>query len=292
MHKSGFVNIIGRPNTGKSTLLNALLGERLSIVSSKAQTTRHRIIGLLNHDDYQIVFSDTPGILFDPKYKLHHKMMRFVESAFQDADILLFISEVFEKSAALQPVLEAIQKLQIPKVLVLNKIDLTNEAEVSAKISEWKQLQLFDAIIPASALQKKNIQSLLNFILTHLPQHPPYYSKEELTDRNVRYFVSEIIREKIFNNYRQEIPYSCEVAVTTYEESPDIDRMRAEIFVERDSQKAILIGDKGSSLKKVGTEARKDIEQLIGKKAYLELFVKVKENWKDDERLLKSFGYE
>lgn len=292
MHKSGFANIIGRPNTGKSTLLNALLGERLSIVSPKAQTTRHRILGLLNSEAYQIVFSDTPGIIFDPKYKLQHKMMRFVEAAFQDADILLFLTEVFEKSASLQPVLEAVMKLNIPKALVLNKIDLAHEKEITAKVEEWKQLQVFDTIIPVSALHGSNVNMLLDFILKHLPEHPPYYSKEELTDRNVRYFVSEIIREKIFNNYRQEIPYACEVVVTDYEESSEIDRMRAEIYIERESQKSILIGEKGSSLKKVGTEARADIEKMIGKKAYLELFVKVKQNWKDDERMLKNFGYE
>ncbi|MDZ4846434.1 MAG: GTPase Era [Chitinophagales bacterium] len=292
MHKSGFVNILGRPNTGKSTLMNALLGERLSIVSPKAQTTRHRIIGLLNDDAYQIVFSDTPGIILDPKYKLHHKMMRFVETAFQDADVLLFLADVFEKSADLKGILAGAEKLKIPKALILNKIDLIKEEELQNKIKEWQQENIFDEIISVSALKKTNVDGLLEYILKRLPEHPPYYPKEELTDRNVRYFVSEIIREKIFNNYRQEIPYSCEVAVTTYEESTDIDRMRAEIFVERDSQKAILIGDKGSSLKKVGMEARKDIEELIGKKVYLELFVKVKDNWKDDERLLKSFGYE
>ncbi len=292
MHKSGFVNILGRPNTGKSTLMNALMGERLSIVSPKAQTTRHRIIGLLNSDEYQIVFSDTPGIIIDPKYKLHHKMMRFVETAFEDADVLLFLADVFEERADLKSILSGASTLKIPKALVLNKIDLVKEEELKNKIKEWKQENIFDEIIPISALKKTNVNGLLEYILKQLPEHPPYYPKEELTDRNVRYFVSEIIREKIFNNYRQEIPYSCEVAVTTYEESADIDRMRAEIFVERESQKIILIGDKGSSLKKVGMEARKDIEQLIGKKVYLELFVKVKENWKDDERLLKSFGYE
>lgn len=294
MHKSGFVNILGRPNTGKSTLMNALLGERLSIVSPKAQTTRHRIIGLLNQDDYQVVFSDTPGIILDPKYKLHHKMMRFVETAFQDADVLILLTEVFEKVTDIKKleVLQGIEKLKIPKVLVLNKVDLANEEQLAAKVAEWKAENIFDEIIPISALKKKNTDKLLKYILKQLPEHPPYYSKDELTDRNVRYFVSEIIREKIFNNYKQEIPYSCEVVVTDYEESDTIDRMRAEIYVERESQKIILIGNKGASLKKVGMEARADIEKFIGKKAYLELFVKVKDNWKDDDRLLKNFGYE
>src|SRR5688572_10683949 len=191
MHRSGFVNILGRPNTGKSTLMNALLGERLSIVSPKAQTTRHRIIGLLNDDDYQIVFSDTPGIILDPKYKLHHKMMRFVESAFEDADMLILLTEVFEKAADVKKihVLEGLDKLKIPKVLVLNKVDLATDEQVQAKINEWKQEKIFDEIIPISALKKTNTNALLEYILKHLPEHPPYYSKDELTDRNVRYFV-------------------------------------------------------------------------------------------------------
>jgi len=292
MHQSGFVNIIGRPNTGKSTLMNALLGERLSIVSPKAQTTRHRIIGLLNGEHYQIVFSDTPGIIFDPKYKLHHKMMRTVETAFEDADILLFLAEVFEKSASLKNILAEIEKLQIPKILVLNKMDLASENDVNHKINEWREKKVFELILPVSALKKTNMALLLEHILKHLPEHPPYYSKEEITDRNLRYFVSEIIREKIFNNYRQEIPYSCEVVITDYKESDEIDRIRAEILVERESQKGILLGEKGSSIKKVGMEARADIETLVGKKVYIELNLKVKSNWKDDERFLKRLGYE
>lgn len=292
MHQSGFVNIIGRPNTGKSTLMNALLGERLSIVSPKAQTTRHRIIGLLNGEHYQIVFSDTPGIIFDPKYKLHHKMMRTVETAFEDADILLFLAEVFEKSDSLKNILAEIEKLQIPKILVLNKMDLASENDVNHKINEWREKKVFELILPVSALKKTNMALLLEHILKHLPEHPPYYSKEEITDRNLRYFVSEIIREKIFNNYRQEIPYSCEVVITDYKESDEIDRIRAEILVERESQKGILLGEKGSSIKKVGMEARADIETLVGKKVYIELNLKVKSNWKDDERFLKRLGYE
>ena len=292
MHRSGFVNIIGRPNVGKSTLMNALLGEKLSIITPKAQTTRHRIIGLLNSEDYQIVFSDTPGIILDPVNGLHRAMMRSVVSSLEDADILLFITDIFEKENDLAEFLEQIGKVKMPKILVINKIDLLKNNGLEAKIKAWKKRKLFDEIAPISALGNINIITLQELILKFLPEHPAYYPKEELTDRNVRYFVSEIIREKIFLNYKQEIPYACEVVVTEYQEDHNIDRMRAEIFVERDSQKNILIGQKGSALKKVGMEARADIEKLVGKKVYLELFVKVKEKWRDDDKTLRAFGYQ
>ncbi len=291
MHRSGFVNIIGRPNVGKSTLMNVLLGEKLSIVTPKAQTTRHRIIGLLNGDDYQIVFSDTPGIITDPKYELHKAMMRPVIISLEDADLILFITDIFEKEKELAGFLDKLSVIPQPKILVINKIDLLKKDELEIKIEAWAEKNIFSVVIPVSALDKINIDKLLDVILKHLPEHPPYYPKDELTDRNVRYFVSEIIREKIFMNYKQEIPYSCEVMVTEYQESKDIDRIRAEIFIERESQKAIIIGKKGSALKKIGIESRADIENLVGKQVFLELFVKVKQNWRDDERILKGLGY-
>ncbi|HXH18544.1 MAG TPA: GTPase Era [Chitinophagales bacterium] len=291
MHHSGFVSIIGRPNVGKSTLLNALLGEKLSIVTPKAQTTRHRIIGILNGDNYQIVFSDTPGIIFEPKHKLHKAMMRSVMESLEDADVLLFITDIFEKKSDVSTFLDELQKLKAPKILVINKIDLLKSGTLESLTTAWQKQNLFNEIIPVSALQIINMDKLSGLLLNYLPEHPPYYPKDELTDRNLRYFVSEIIREKLFLHYKQEIPYSCEVVVADYKEAPDINRIRAEIIVERESQKAIIIGKKGSALKKIGIESRADIEKLAGKKVYLELFVKVRENWRNDERLLKSLGY-
>lgn len=290
-HRSGFVNIIGKPNVGKSTLMNALVGEKLSIVTPKPQTTRHRIIGLLNGDDYQVVFSDTPGIIAEPQYALHHAMMRSVLASLKDADIILYMTDVFEKAEEALELIRRMVKTNKPLILIINKIDLLKDHSLKQKICEWKKGDSFHDIVPISAQQRINIDMLLASILKYLPEHPPYYPKDELTDRNVRYFVAEIIREKIFLSYRQEIPYSCEVVVTDYKEAEDIDRIRAEILVERDSQKAILIGRKGSALKKVGIAARADIERLIGKKIYLELSVKVREGWRDDERTLKSLGY-
>lgn len=291
MHRSGFVNIIGRPNAGKSTLMNALLGEKLSIVTPKAQTTRHRIIGVLNGDDYQIVFSDTPGIVFEPKYQLHKTMMQIVSGALEDADVIIFLTDIFEKRGEVGAFLDELKKIRIPKILAINKIDLAKAGEWDARINEWQDKNSFSESIGVSALKELNLDKLLELIIKYLPEHPPYYQKDELTDRSVRYFVSEIIREKIFFNYKQEVPYSCEVIVADYKEDKDIDRVRAEIIVERNSQKAILIGDKGSALKKVGIAARKDIEALVGKKVYLELFVKVKPGWRDDENSLRSLGY-
>jgi len=291
MHHSGFVNIIGRPNVGKSTLMNALVGEKISIITPKAQTTRHRIIGVLNNDNYQIVFSDTPGMILDPKNALHRAMIRSVITSLEDADLILFMTDIFEKINEVSGFLNEMSSLTTPKILIINKVDLLKGAGVEEQIESWKKEKLFNEIIGISALLKSNIGKLVKRILKYLPEHPPYYPKETLTDRNVRYFVSEIIREKIFNFYKQEIPYACEVIVTEYQEDKNIDRIRAEIFVERNSQKAILIGQKGSALKKVGSAAREDIEVLVEKKVYLELFVKVKGGWRDDERMLKNLGY-
>ncbi len=291
MHHSGFVSIIGRPNVGKSTLMNALLGEKLSIVTPKAQTTRHRIIGVLNGDDYQIVFSDTPGIVFEPKYGLHKAMLKTIAGALEDADLIIFLTDIFEKSEDVTAFLNEMKKIRVPKILVVNKIDLAKTGKFDARIDEWQNKNSFSESIGVSALKELNLGKLRNLIIKYLPEHPPYYPKDELTDRSVRYFVSEIIREKIFHSYKQEIPYSCEVTIAEYKEDKNIDRIRAEIIVERDSQKAILIGNKGSALKKVGTAARKDIEKFVGKKVYLELFVKVKPGWRDDENLLRGLGY-
>ena len=290
-HRSGFVNIIGRPNVGKSTLMNALVGEKLSIITPKAQTTRHRIIGVLNGHNYQIVFSDTPGIIFDPKHALHRAMMRSVISSLEDADVILFMTDVFEKVKEVETFLNEIRELTVPKIMVINKIDLLKKGGIEENLRSWQQVTAFNEVVAISALQKLNCDNLTKQILRYIPEHPPYYAKDTLTDRNIRYFVSEIIREKIFNIYRQEIPYSCEVIVTEYQEDKNIDRIRAEILVERNSQKTILIGQKGSALKKVGIAARKDIESLVDKKVYLELFVKVKAGWRDDERMLKNLGY-
>jgi len=291
MHRSGFVSIIGRPNVGKSTLMNALLGEKLSIVTPKAQTTRQRIIGILNGEDYQIVFSDTPGIVFDPKYKLHKAMLRTVSGALEDADVIVFLTDIFEKKSDVSQFLDELKAVKTPKILVINKMDLAGKGEFDAKKNEWHGKHIFNETIGVSALKESNLEQLREIIIKHLPEHPPYYPKDELTDRSVRYFVSEIIREKIFHGYKQEIPYSCEVIVTDYKEDKNIDRIRAEIIVERESQKAILIGNKGSSLKKVGIAAREDIEKFVGKKVYLELFVKVKSGWRDDDRMLRNLGY-
>jgi len=291
MHRAGFVNIIGRPNVGKSTLLNALVGEHLSIVTPKAQTTRHRIIGILNGDDFQIVFSDTPGIILQPQNALHRAMLHTVISSLEDADILLFLTDIFEKASDLSEFIGEIKKVTAPKLLVINKIDLQKGKELASITQPWVKTGLFNEIIPVSALNRLNLDTLLSQIMKYLPGHPPYYPHDELTDRNLRYFVSEIIREKIFLNYRQEIPYACEVVVTDYKEQENIDKIRAEIIVERESQKSILIGKQGSALKKVGMESRADIEKLVGKKVFLELVVKVKAGWRNDERMLKSLGY-
>ena len=288
-HKSGFVNIIGRPNVGKSTLMNALVGEKLSIISPKVQTTRHRIIGIANGEEYQVVFSDTPGIL-KPKYKLQEKMMGFVESAFEDADILLIITEKGDKFDT-DEFFEKINKLDFPLLLAINKADLSDQEEMVALIELWKTRLPKAEIFVISALKNYNVQGLFNRILELMPENPPYYPKDDISDRNIRFFVTEIIREKILFNYQKEIPYSVEVTVDSYQEGEKLDRISVIIYVERDSQKGILIGHKGESLKRIGIQARKDIEKFIGKQIFLEMFVKVKKDWRDSESLLKSFGY-
>lgn len=289
MHKAGFVNIIGQPNVGKSTLMNALIGEKLSITTPKAQTTRHRIMGIANGDDYQVVFSDTPGIL-KPNYKLQEKMMGFVDAAFEDADIILFITDVTETFEQIE-VLERIKKLNIPILLVINKADLSSQEKIQELIEQWKQKVPAKEVFVISALHKFNLQSILNYIIDMLPESPPFYSKDDLSDKNVRFFVSEIIREKILMNYQKEIPYSVEVAIESYKEEDDIDKILATVYVSRDSQKGIIIGHKGTSLKKTASQARVDIEKFIGKKVFLEIYVKVRKDWRNNDNLLKQFGY-
>jgi GTPase len=290
LHQAGFVNIIGKPNVGKSTLINALTGENLSIITHKAQTTRQRIIGIVNQENYQIVFSDTPGIM-QPHYKLQEAMMREVMSAFEDADILLYLVEAGE-SADQPEMIEKIKNSNIPVIIVINKIDLTDQPALESKITAWQQALPDADVIPVSALKKANLQSIFNSILAKLPENPPYYDKDELTDKSVRYFVAEKIREKILLNYQKEIPYSVEVAVDQFKESEALIHIIALIFVARESQKAIILGHQGSAIKRVGTQARKDLENWLGKKIYLELTVKVLKDWRDNEKELKKFGYD
>lgn len=288
-HKSGFVNIIGIPNVGKSTLMNALVGENLSIITPKAQTTRHRILGILNDDNYQIVFSDTPGIL-KPHYKLHESMMKFVEGAFQDADIFLLVTEVSEKAEEHQA-LDKLKKSKVPVIVLVNKIDLSDQQTVEQKINEWQLCLPKAEVIPVSAKRKFNLEKILDVIIANLPENEPFYSKDELTDKPEKFFIAEIIREKIFLYYKQEIPYSTEVSIETFTEEETITRIRAIIHVSRDSQKGILIGEGGKALKVVGTKARRRMEQFLKKKVFLQLVVKVSKDWRDDHEQLKNFGY-
>jgi len=292
-HKAGFVSIVGKPNAGKSTLMNALVGERLSIITSKAQTTRHRIRGIISGQDFQIVYSDTPGII-QPQYELQENMMQFVQSSLNDADLILWVAELGEKMDAELTLVRNISQARIPVVLILNKTDLAKGTQLQDKISYWQE-QLKDSsvkeIIPASALFQTNIDQVMEAILRYLPSHPPYFPKETLTDKSERFFASEIIREKIFENYRKEVPYSCEVVINEFKEEEDIIRIRAEIYVERQSQKGILIGKQGSALKKTGTEARLAMEQFFQKKVFLEQFVKVEPDWRKKSGKLKRFGY-
>lgn len=290
MHKAGFVNIIGCPNVGKSTLLNALVGERLSVITSKAQTTRHRIMGIVSEKDYQVIFSDTPGIL-KPNYKLHEKMMRFVADAMEDADVFLLITDVFEDMQLEESYINRLKNTKQPVLVLINKIDLVELPKVETKVSEWHEKLPNAEILPVSALEKTNLGLLMQKILSLLPEHPAYYDKEELTDKPERFFVSEIIREKILLNYKKEIPYSCEVVVESFKEEEKIIRIEAVIYVERDSQKGIIIGHKGEALKKVGIEARKDCETFFGKQVHLQMFVKVEKDWRANENRLKKFGY-
>ncbi len=289
-HKSGFVNILGNPNAGKSTLMNAFVGEKLSIITAKAQTTRHRIMGIANGEDYQIVYSDTPGIV-NPHYKLHESMMGFVHSALKDADIFLLVTDIGEDFKN-QEILDKVKESCIPTIIIINKIDLSDQETVELKIKFWKEKFENAEVIPVSALLKFNIEKVISSILEHLPVSPPYFPKDELSDKTMRFFASEIIREKIFENYQKEIPYACEVIVDSYKEETNIDKISATIFVERDSQKGILIGHKGGALKKVGTEARLDLEEFVQKKVFLELHVKVNKDWRNNDTFLKRFGYE
>lgn len=289
--KSGFVNIIGNPNVGKSTLMNALVGERLAIITAKAQTTRHRIMGIVGGEDFQIVYSDTPGIL-RPSYKLQESMMGFVRGALKDADVILYVTDTVEKGdEASEEIVEKIKLSDIPTIVVINKIDLSNQAGLEGLVELWHQRLPEARIIPVSALEGFNISGVFDTIMTLLPEGAPYYEEGTLTDRPMRFFASEIIREKIFLNYDKEIPYSVEIAIEEYKEEPTIDRISAVIYVARDSQKGIIIGRKGEMLKKVGTAARIELEKFVGKKIFLQLHVKVDENWRNSSRGLRRFGY-
>ncbi|PIE48431.1 MAG: GTPase Era [Flavobacteriales bacterium] len=290
MHKSGFVNIIGNPNVGKSTLMNVLVGERLSIITKKAQTTRHRILGIVNDDNYQIIFSDTPGII-QPAYELQESMMDFVKSAFEDADVLIYIVEVGEKQLKDERFFNKLKNTDIPVVVLLNKIDLKDQDFVKEQMDFW-HLELPQAtVIPISALEKFNIEKVFNTIVELLPEGPAFYPKDQLTDKTERFFVNETIREKILIHYKKEVPYAVEVDTESFVEEENIIRIRSVIMVERDSQKGILIGHQGKGLKRVGTEARKDLERFFQKKVFLELYVKVNKDWRKNQRELRRFGY-
>ena len=289
-HKAGFVNIIGNPNVGKSTLMNALVGEKLSIITAKAQTTRHRILGIVNGEDHQIIISDTPGII-QPAYELQESMMDFVKSAFEDADILIYMVEVGEKELKNEAFFNKIITSKIPVILLLNKIDKSTQEEIEQKINYWKEKVPNAFVYVISALEKFNIESVFSKVLELLPESPAFYPKDQLTDKPERFFVNENIREKILKHYKKEIPYSVEVETEDFIEEDTIIRIRAVIMVERETQKGIIIGHKGSALKRVGTEARKDLEKFFNKKVFIELYVKVNKNWRSNEKQLKRFGY-
>ena len=290
-HRSGFVNILGNPNVGKSTIMNALVGEKLSIITSKAQTTRHRIMGIVNGEDFQIVYSDTPGIL-RPQYKLQETMMKFVNSALSDADLILYVTDVTERTADEGEYIDKIKESGIPVIIAVNKVDLTNQADLEKVVESWHIAFPDSPVIPISALKNFNLDSLLNAILVKLPESPPYFPKDQLTDKYERFFASEIIREKVLINYKKEIPYSVEIEIESFKDEKDIIKIRALIHVTRDSQKGIIIGHKGSMLKRVGTEARGDMEDFFRKKVFLELYVKVTKDWRDKPLILKRFGYQ
>ena len=290
-HKAGFVNIIGLPNVGKSTLMNELVGEKMSIITSKAQTTRHRILGFVNGENYQIVFSDTPGFINQSNYKLHDSMNRFVSSTFEDADLLIFLTDKFQDAKNQADIVVKIKKRKSPLIVVLNKSDLASEQEIEQHINHWTETLQPDDCIAISALKKVNTELLFEKLLSFLPEHPPYFDKDELTDRPERFFVSEIIREKLFENYSKEVPYSAEVGIEWYKEEAEITKIRALIFVNKKTQKPIIIGRNGAAIKNLGILSRKEIEQFLDKKVHLELFVKVKENWRNRDAFLKSFGY-
>jgi GTP-binding protein Era len=289
-HKAGFVNIIGNPNVGKSTLMNALVGEKLSIVTAKAQTTRHRIMGIVNGDDYQIVYSDTPGIL-KPKYQMQESMMQFVDSALDDADEILYVTDVVETSEKNQDYIDRLNRIECPIILVINKIDVSDQPTVQALIDRWHGLLPKAEIIPVSAKEKFNLESVLDAVVAHLPYAPDWYDKDTFTDKSMRFFASEILREKILTNYSKEIPYCCEVVIETFKEGEERYDISAVINVMRDSQKGIIIGRNGSALKKTATEARIEMESFFEKKVFLQTFVKVDPDWRENKRELKKFGY-
>ena len=289
-HKAGFVNIIGNPNVGKSTLMNAFVGERLSIITSKAQTTRHRILGIVNGDDFQMVLSDTPGII-KPAYELQNSMMDFVKSAFEDADVLIYMVEIGEKALKDASFFNKIMHSKVPVLLLLNKIDTSDQEVLESQIEYWQEQVPNTTIFAISALENFNIDTVLNHIIKLLPESPPFYPKDQLTDKPERFFVNEIIREKILIHYKKEIPYAVEVDTEAFEEEEHIIRMRAIIMVERETQKGIIIGHKGSALKRIGVEARKDLERFFGKQIHLELYVKVNKNWRSNDKQLRRFGY-
>ncbi len=290
-HKAGFVNIIGSPNVGKSTLMNALVGEKLSIITRKAQTTRHRIMGIINGEDFQIVYSDTPGIL-KPHYKLHEAMMKQVGNALQDADVLLYVVEAGEKPNEESTIIQQINTSEIPVLLLINKIDAVIPAVAEESERTWLPLFNKAQVIHVSALKKFNMNAVFDAIMQHLPESPPYYSKDELTDKPMRFFIAEIIREKILLYYSKEVPYSVEIVIDSYKDDETIIRIAATLFVIRETQKAIILGHKGAGIKRLGTEARLDIEDFVGKHVFLDLTVKVNENWRDNDMMLQRFGYE
>ncbi|WP_304143879.1 MULTISPECIES: GTPase Era [Mesoflavibacter] len=289
-HKAGFVNIIGNPNVGKSTLMNAFVGEKLSIITSKAQTTRHRILGIVNGENFQVVLSDTPGII-KPAYELQSSMMDFVKSAFEDADVLVYMVEIGEKELKDEAFFKKITNSKIPVLLLINKIDTSNQEQLEAQVKLWSEKVPNALIYPISALEGFNVKEVFEKIIELLPESPAFYPKDQLTDKPERFFVNENIREKILLNYKKEIPYAVEVDTEEFFEEENIIRMRSVIMVERETQKGIIIGHKGSALKKVGVEARKDLEKFFGKQVHLELYVKVNKNWRSDQRQLKRFGY-
>tara|TARA_B100001939_G_scaffold340344_1_gene348295 strand:+ start:583 stop:1458 length:876 start_codon:yes stop_codon:yes gene_type:complete len=289
-HKAGFINIIGSPNVGKSTLMNQILGEKLSIITSKKQTTRHRIMGIISEDEWQMVFSDTPGII-DPAYKLHESMMQYVDEAIKDADVILFVTDIYEKIDSLKERIDLINKLSVPIILLINKIDQSDQKSLESLVELWKENLPNAQILPISALHGLSIDFILPKIIEWLPVHPPYFEKDQLTNRNMRFFIAEIIREKILLLYQKEVPYSCEVVVEEYKEDTDIIRIRSNIMVSRKSQKSILIGHQGKKIKQLGIDSRKDMEEFVGKRVHLELFVKVDEGWRDKTGKLKKYGY-
>lgn len=290
-HKAGFVNIIGNPNVGKSTIMNALVGEKISIITSKMQTTRHRIKGIVNGDDFQIVYSDTPGIL-KPNYKLQEVMLKFVDTALIDADVILYVTDVVENPEKNKEYIERVRKSNMPVIVLINKIDLSDQENVTRLFDFWSGIFPGADVFPISALEKFNIAPIFTRLLELLPENPPFFGKDDLTDRNERFFMQEIIREKILLHYQKEVPYSVEINVEEFKEEPNLTRVRAIIYVARESQKGIIIGHKGEALKRVGIEARKDAEEFFSKKIYLEMYVKVAKEWRDTEKELKKFGYD